>query len=112
MALPGSERQPRALDRVWEFAANRVLISQSPNPLPDVCPRRLRKEDPALSTQTIPTAPKPAFLPGRRSAFKIIQPATTYSGSPIVPVQKGLPRNTQSLCPECSELIEAMLFED
>jgi tetraether lipid synthase len=70
------------------------------------------QEDPALSTQTIPTSPKPAFAPGRRAAFKVIQPPATYTGSPITPLQKGLPRTTQSLCPECSELIEAMLFED
>jgi len=39
-----------------------------------------------------------------------MQPQTTYTGSPITPVQKGLPRTTQSLCPECSQLIEAKLF--
>ena len=60
-----------------------------------------------MSTQTIPTSPKPAFAPGRRAQFKVIQPQTTYTGSPITPLQKGLPRTTQSLCPECSELIEA-----
>ena len=65
-----------------------------------------------MSTQTIPTSPQPAFAPSRRAQFKIIQPQTTYTGSPITPVQKGLPRTTQSLCPECSELIEAMLFEE
>ena len=65
-----------------------------------------------MSTQTIPTSPQPAFAPSRRAEFKVIQPPTTYTGSPITPVQKGLPRTTQSLCPECSELIEAMLIED
>lgn len=65
-----------------------------------------------MSTQTIPTSPQPAFAPSRREKFKIVQPQTTYTGSPIVPVQKGLPRTTQSLCPECSELIDAILLED
>jgi hypothetical protein len=33
-------------------------------------------------------------------------------GSPIKPVQKGLPKRTQSLCPDCSELIDATILED
>ena len=65
-----------------------------------------------MSTQTISSPAKPAFAPGRRKDFKVIQPETTYTGSPITPVQKGLPRMTQSLCPECSELIEATLLEE
>ena len=64
-----------------------------------------------MSTQTISSPAKPAFAAGRRAGFKIIQPETTYTGSPITPVQKGLPRMTQSLCPECSQLIDAMLLE-
>lgn len=66
-----------------------------------------------LSTQLIPAAaPKPDFAPGHREQFRVIQPQTTYTGSPIMPLQKGLPRSTQSLCPECSGPIEAILFED
>ncbi|MCC6858247.1 MAG: radical SAM protein [Bryobacterales bacterium] len=42
----------------------------------------------------------------------MIQPETTYTGAPIEPIQKGLPKFTQSLCPECSGLIEARIFED
>jgi tetraether lipid synthase len=71
-----------------------------------------KQEDPALSTQTIPSSPKPAFAPGRRASFKVQQPQTTYTGSPITPIEKGLPRKTQSLCPECSQLIDATLLEE
>ncbi len=74
-----------------------------------------------MSTQTFSPAPKPAptaapakpaFASGKRPDFKIIQPETTYTGSPIVPVQKGLPKSTQSLCPECTKLIAATVFEE
>ncbi len=41
----------------------------------------------------------------------VIQPETTYSGSHIDALRKGLPKMTQSLCPECGELIEARIFE-
>jgi len=44
--------------------------------------------------------------------FQVIQPETTYTGSPIQPLQKGLPRRTQSLCPDCSQLIDATILED
>lgn len=47
-----------------------------------------------------------------RPDFKIIQPETTYTGSPIAPIQKGLPKTTQSLCPECTQLIDARIFEE
>src|ERR1017187_1273073 len=44
--------------------------------------------------------------------FQVIQPKTTYTGSPIQALQKGLAKQTQSLCPDCSELIDARIFED
>jgi uncharacterized radical SAM superfamily Fe-S cluster-containing enzyme len=44
--------------------------------------------------------------------FQILQPETTYLGAPIEPLRKGLPKTTQSLCPECTQLIEARIFED
>ena len=44
--------------------------------------------------------------------FDIIQPRTTYTGAAIRPVPKGLPKTTQSLCPECSQVIDAVLSED
>jgi hypothetical protein len=47
-----------------------------------------------------------------RPSFEIIQPKTTFTGAPIEPLQKGLPKTTQSLCPECLQVIEANLFEE
>ncbi|MCL4401624.1 MAG: radical SAM protein, partial [Acidobacteria bacterium] len=44
--------------------------------------------------------------------FQVIQPETTYSGTPIAPLKTGLPKTTQSLCPECTSLIEARIFEE
>lgn len=48
----------------------------------------------------------------KRSDLKIIQPAATLTGAPIRPVQKGLPKQTQSLCPECGKVIDAKVFEE
>ena len=53
-----------------------------------------------------------AFAPSKTSKFEILQPETTHSGSPIRRIQKGLPKITTSLCPECTEKIEAVLFEE
>jgi tetraether lipid synthase len=73
-----------------------------------------------LSTQTI--APNKVYPPSkesrlepaaeRRSDFKIIQPHTTYTGAPIEAIQKGLPKVTESLCPECLKVIRADIFAD
>ena len=61
-----------------------------------------------LATLTIePPATKRA-----RSDFETIQPKTTFSGSPIEPLAKGLPKTTQSICPECLQVIDARLFEE
>jgi len=48
----------------------------------------------------------------RKNEFEIIQPKTTFTGSPIEPLQKGLPKTTQSICPECLQVIDARLFEE
>jgi len=48
----------------------------------------------------------------RESEFKILQPKTTFAGSPIKPLVKGLPKTTESLCPECLQVISARLFEE
>ena len=53
-----------------------------------------------------------AFAPAKVEGFKILQPERTYTGSPIQPVHRGLPKITQSLCPECSKLIEAVISEE
>ena len=76
-----------------------------------------------MSTQTI--APEAVYTPanergassvgvtkGLRPDFKVIQPEATYTGSPITPLQKGLPKTTQSLCPECTKVIDAVIRED
>src|SRR5262249_19059779 len=47
-----------------------------------------------------------------RPEFRIIQPTTTYTGAPIEPIQKGLPKITESLCPECGKVIRADIFAD
>jgi uncharacterized radical SAM superfamily Fe-S cluster-containing enzyme len=52
------------------------------------------------------------FAPAKAADFEIIQPETTYTGSPVTRVPKGLPKITQSLCPECTKRIEAVLFEE
>ena len=44
--------------------------------------------------------------------FQVLQPETTYTGSAIQPLQKGLPKTTRSLCPECTQLIDATIFEE
>jgi uncharacterized radical SAM superfamily Fe-S cluster-containing enzyme len=75
-----------------------------------------------LSTQTFSPAERrsasvaveerPQFATSMRRDFKCTQPAKTLSGSPIIALQKGLPKTTQSLCPECTQVITALLFEE
>jgi 7,8-dihydro-6-hydroxymethylpterin dimethyltransferase len=57
-----------------------------------------------VSTQTFATAKAPEF--------QIVQPETTYTGAAIRRIPKGLPKITQSLCPECRKLIEAVISEE
>ncbi len=52
------------------------------------------------------------FAPAKAKEFQIIQPETTHTGSPIKPLQKGLPKITTSLCPECTGQLDALLFEE
>lgn len=40
------------------------------------------------------------------------EPATTYSGTPITPVKFGLPKEIDSICPECMEIIKATLYPE
>src|SRR6266542_4207373 len=44
--------------------------------------------------------------------FQVIQPETTFTGAPIRPLATGLPKITQSLCPECNAPLEARIFEN
>ena len=52
------------------------------------------------------------IMSGVRPEFPIIQPEKTYSGGTIESLQKGLPKFTQSLCPECTQVIDARIFEE
>ncbi|MGA2903213.1 MAG: tetraether lipid synthase Tes [Candidatus Korobacteraceae bacterium] len=75
-----------------------------------------------MSTQTVspgvnvPVLPantgRPAWSPHKRAALRILQPELTYTGAPIKPLQKGLPKQTDSLCPECNMVIRADIFAD
>ncbi len=52
------------------------------------------------------------FCASTRADFRVIQPVRTHTGSAIKPLAKGLPKVTQSLCPECTALVEALIFEE
>ena len=52
------------------------------------------------------------FATTKRVGLKIIQPEKTFTGAPIEPVKRGLPKQTESLCPDCSKLISARVFEE
>ena len=52
------------------------------------------------------------FPQTKRVNLKIIQPERTLTGAPIRKIPKGLPKTTQSLCPECSKVISAREFEE
>jgi 7,8-dihydro-6-hydroxymethylpterin dimethyltransferase len=52
------------------------------------------------------------FPQTKRDNLKIIQPEKTLTGAPIQRIAKGLPKSTQSLCPECIKVIPARQFEE
>ncbi|MDX2154405.1 MAG: radical SAM protein [Bryobacteraceae bacterium] len=53
-----------------------------------------------------------AFAPEKAKGFCILQPQATHTGAPIREVPRGLPKTTESLCPECGKVITALLRED
>src|SRR6185437_9056681 len=57
---------------------------------------------------------RPHWLYNQRimADFQVLQPETAYTGAPIAPLPTGLPKTTQSLCPECTQLIAARIFEE
>jgi uncharacterized radical SAM superfamily Fe-S cluster-containing enzyme len=55
---------------------------------------------------------QPAPSPTKRPTLRILQPEVTYTGAPIKPLLKGLPKQTESLCPECIKVIPANIFAD
>ena len=61
-----------------------------------------------MATATI----TPEVQTPRRKVFQTVQPKATFTGAPIEPLQKGLPKTTQSVCPECLTKIAARLFEE
>ena len=73
-----------------------------------------------MSTQTFsPAPPTPAqsteaqaFAATKRPDFKILQPEITRTGALIQELPTGLPKSTQSLCPECVKVISALIFEE
>ena len=67
----------------------------------------------AVSTQTLSpdVAPSPLALQ-KRPSLRILQPEVTYTGAAIKPLQRGLPKTTESLCPECTKVIAAEIIED
>jgi uncharacterized radical SAM superfamily Fe-S cluster-containing enzyme len=73
-----------------------------------------------VSTQTIQDPSQAVNLPSAEekedrfqfAQHQVIQPKTTYTGARIDPPHVGLPKVTQSLCPECTKLIDALVFEE
>ena len=73
-----------------------------------------------MSTQTIQDQSQTIDLPSAEekeerfqfAPHQVIQPKTTYTGARIDPPHVGLPKVTQSLCPECTQLIDALVFEE
>ena len=73
-----------------------------------------------MSTQTIQEQPQFIETPTEEekedrfqfNQHQVIQPKTTYTGARIDPPHVGLPKVTQSLCPECTRLIDALVFEE
>jgi hypothetical protein len=55
---------------------------------------------------------QPTPSPTKRPTLRILQPEVTYTGAPIKPLLKGLPKQTESLCPECIKVIPANIFAD
>jgi len=55
-----------------------------------------------------------SFASAKRPDLKILQPEKTLTGGPIQPLQKGLPKMTESLCPDCEQTrrIPARIFEE
>lgn len=48
----------------------------------------------------------------KEEEWKLEQPQTTFTGTPIQPIKKGLPKTTESLCPECLKVIPAIKEEE
>ncbi|MCX6621108.1 MAG: radical SAM protein, partial [Acidobacteria bacterium] len=53
-----------------------------------------------------------AFATEKATDFSILQPETTYTGGAIQQVPRGLPKTTESLCPDCTQIIPALIREE
>ncbi|MBI5025660.1 MAG: radical SAM protein [Nitrospirae bacterium] len=53
----------------------------------------------------------PVFKKYEAGKKELQQPNVTLTGSPILPIAKGLPKSTLSLCPECLAIIPAREYE-
>lgn len=51
------------------------------------------------------------FSPVKRPTFNILQPEFTRTGAAIKPLVNSLPKDTESLCPECRKVLPARIFE-
>ena len=68
---------------------------------------------PEVQFPTLPSdIPSPSSSAGKRPGLHILQPEVTYTGALIKPLQKGLPKQTESLCPECNKIIAADIFAE
>jgi uncharacterized radical SAM superfamily Fe-S cluster-containing enzyme len=60
----------------------------------------------------MPEVVPPNPIPHKRASLRILQPKLTHTGAPIKPLHRGLPKNTESLCPECTKVIPAQVVTD
>src|ERR1041384_2667180 len=122
----GAHLQRTVLRRIEATFGNCPFPADN-QPSPEVCrgPPRSRRGLPqaggcALSTQTFSPAPPvrtpsvdgPEFAATKRPDFQILQPEITRTGALIQELPAGLPKSTQSLCPECVKVIPALIFEE
>jgi uncharacterized radical SAM superfamily Fe-S cluster-containing enzyme len=84
------------------YAIKESRVSTQTFPEADVRPPVLEEEKRQETTHP--------FVSAKR--FQIEQPTHTYSGSPIKPLVRGLPKHTESLCPECTTVVAARLFDE
>lgn len=47
-----------------------------------------------------------------RDLYAFEQPQFTLSGTPVKPIKKGLPKDVESICPECSKVIPGVLYPE
>src|SRR6516165_1591303 len=79
----------------------------------DTAPNDVTRHNTLVSTQTLsPEVCIPNVITRKRSSLRILQPEVTHTGAPIKPLHRGLPKTTESLCPECTKVIPARVIAD